>query len=134
MIFGNAAKARRQLVLHVKTRIGRQDGFLVVVAQLLITDAAVVACDAVMTAGHVEALMFAIDAVVWSAIESQIVSARRSPISCERAKARPASAPKTSKRRSGAPPRARPRSCRSTATATSSASGKSARCCVSLAP
>src|SRR5262245_19029504 len=41
------AKARRQLVLHVKTRIGRQDGFLVVVAQLLIADAAVVACDAV---------------------------------------------------------------------------------------
>ena len=28
MIFGNPAKARRQLVLHVKTRIGRQDGSL----------------------------------------------------------------------------------------------------------
>src|SRR6059036_1784268 len=134
MVFGYAAKARRQHVLHVKTRIGRQDDFLVVTTELLVTESAVVTRDAVLTAGHVGALMLRNRrSGVWSAIESQTTSARRSPISCERAKARPMSAPTTSKRRSGAPPRARPRSCRSTATATSSASGASPRLCASFA-
>src|SRR5437899_11957301 len=57
MVFGYAAKARRQHVLHVKTRIGRQDDFLVVITQLLVTESAVVTRDAVLTAGHVGALM-----------------------------------------------------------------------------
>jgi Na+-driven multidrug efflux pump len=34
MILGNAAKARRQHVLHAKTGVGRQDGLLVVIAVL----------------------------------------------------------------------------------------------------
>src|SRR3989449_4392253 len=57
MVFGYAAKARRQHVLHVKTRIGRQDDFLVVITQLLVTESAVVTRDAVLTAGRVGALM-----------------------------------------------------------------------------
>src|SRR2546427_9560134 len=57
MIFGYAAKARRQHVLHVKTRIDRQDDFLDVITQLLVTESAVVTRDAVLTAGHVGALM-----------------------------------------------------------------------------
>src|SRR3989475_5888401 len=57
MVFGYAAKTRRQHVLHVKTRIGRQDDFLVVITQLLVTESAVVTRDAVLTAGHVGALM-----------------------------------------------------------------------------
>src|SRR3989454_2479594 len=57
MVLGYAAKARRQHVLHVKTRIGRQDDFLVVITQLLVTESAVVTRDAVLTAGHVGALM-----------------------------------------------------------------------------
>src|SRR3989475_7870914 len=57
MVFGYAAKARRQHVLHVKTRIGRQDDFLIVITQVLITESAVVTRDAVLTAGHVGALM-----------------------------------------------------------------------------
>jgi len=62
-----------------ETRIGRQDDFLVVITQLLVTESAVVTRDAVLTAGHVGALMRSIDGVVWSAIESQTTSARRSP-------------------------------------------------------
>src|SRR5207245_4040833 len=57
MVFGYAAKARRQHILHVKARIGRQDDFLVVITQLLVTESAVVTRDAVLTAGHVGALM-----------------------------------------------------------------------------
>src|SRR5207244_13115227 len=57
MVFGYAAKARRQHVLHVKTRIGRQDDSLVVITQLLVTESAVVTRDAVLTARHVGALM-----------------------------------------------------------------------------
>src|SRR5258707_1220992 len=54
---GNAAETRRQHVLHAKTGIGRQDGLLVVLDEFLIADAAVVARDAVLTAGHVGALV-----------------------------------------------------------------------------
>src|SRR5262245_6058604 len=57
MIRGYAAKPRRQHVLHVKTRIDRQDDFLLVITQVLITESAVVTRDAVLTAGHVGALM-----------------------------------------------------------------------------
>jgi len=57
MILGNAAKARRQHVLHVKTGIGGQDDLVIVVAELLIADSAVVTRDAVLTAGHVGALV-----------------------------------------------------------------------------
>src|SRR5262249_39707579 len=57
MILGNPAKARRQHVLHVETGIGRQDGLLVVIAEFLITEAAVVARDAVLTAGQGGALV-----------------------------------------------------------------------------
>src|SRR5437588_9679465 len=57
MILGDAAKARRQFVLHATARIGRQDHSLVVVAQLVIAEPTVVAGDADLTAGHVGALM-----------------------------------------------------------------------------
>src|SRR5580692_7651239 len=57
MIPGDAAKARRQFVLHASTRIGRQDHLLVVIAQLVIAESSVVAGDADLTAGHVGALM-----------------------------------------------------------------------------
>src|SRR5437899_12618927 len=57
MVFGYGAKARCQHVLHVKTRIGRQNNFLIVITQLTITNSAVVTGDAVLTAGHVRALM-----------------------------------------------------------------------------
>jgi hypothetical protein len=57
MIPGYAAKPRRQLVLHAKTRIGRQDDFLVGVGQLVVTQSAVVARDPALTAGHVGALL-----------------------------------------------------------------------------
>src|SRR3989454_10100139 len=57
MVFGYGAKARCQHVLHVKTRIGRQNNFLIVITQLTITESAVVTGDAVLTAGHVRALM-----------------------------------------------------------------------------
>ena len=57
MVLGDAAKARRQLVLHAKARKSRQDSFLVVVAQLVITKSAVVTGDADLAAGHVGALM-----------------------------------------------------------------------------
>src|SRR5207237_9397021 len=56
MVFGYGAKARCQHVLHVKTRIGRQNSFLIVITQLTITESAVVTGDAVLTAGHVRAL------------------------------------------------------------------------------
>src|SRR5437879_12755935 len=57
MVFGYGAKARCQHVLHVKTRIGRQNNFLIVITQLTITESAVVTGDAVLTAGHVRGLM-----------------------------------------------------------------------------
>src|SRR6266446_10506248 len=41
----------------LKTRIGGQDDLLVVIAELLIADCAVVTRDAVMTAGHVSTLV-----------------------------------------------------------------------------
>src|SRR4051812_20199712 len=57
MVLGDAAKARRQFVLHAKTRKSRQDSFPVVVAQLVIAKSAVVTGDADLAAGHVGALM-----------------------------------------------------------------------------
>ena len=57
MILGYAAKTRRQLVLHAKTRIGSQDHLLVVVAQLVIAESAVITRDAVLTASHIDTLM-----------------------------------------------------------------------------
>ena len=57
MMFRYFAKARRQHVLHVKTGIGRQDDFLDVITQLVVTESAVVTRDTVLTAGHVGALM-----------------------------------------------------------------------------
>jgi hypothetical protein len=57
MIPGYAAEARRQDVLHVETGICRQDCPLVVLAELLIAEAAVVARDAVLTTGNVDALV-----------------------------------------------------------------------------
>src|SRR5207244_11422742 len=57
MVFGYASKERCQNVLQVKTRIGRQNNFLIVITQVLITEPAVVTRDAILTAGHVGALM-----------------------------------------------------------------------------
>src|SRR6267154_3767323 len=57
VILGDAAKARRQFVLHAKTGKSRQDSFPVVVAQLVVTESAVVTSDADLTAGYVGALM-----------------------------------------------------------------------------
>src|SRR5438093_12728783 len=57
MICGDGAQAHRQRVLHVETRIGGQDDFLVVSTQLTITKPAVVTRDAALTAGHVSALV-----------------------------------------------------------------------------
>src|SRR6478672_1971712 len=57
VILGDAAKARRQFVLHAKTGKSRQDSLLVVGAQLVIAEPAVVTRDADLTAGHVGALM-----------------------------------------------------------------------------
>src|SRR5258707_8193340 len=57
MIFRDVAKTRRQHLLHVKTGIGRQNDLLIVVAQLLITNAAEVTRNAVLTASDVGSLM-----------------------------------------------------------------------------
>src|SRR6266446_9378395 len=57
MVLGDAAKARRQFVLHAKTRKSRQDHLLVVVAQLVIAESAVVTRDAVLTASRIDTLM-----------------------------------------------------------------------------
>src|SRR6476619_5816229 len=57
MVLGYPAKAGRQFVLHAKTRIGRQDDFSILVAQLTITEAAVVTRDAVLAAGNVRTLV-----------------------------------------------------------------------------
>src|SRR5439155_1330077 len=57
MVFGYGAKAHYQHILHVKTRIGRQNNFLIVITQLTITESAIITGDAVLTAGHVRALM-----------------------------------------------------------------------------
>ena len=57
MVFGYATEARGQLILHVKARIGRQDCFLVAITQFLKTKAAEIACDTVLAAGYIGALM-----------------------------------------------------------------------------
>ena len=57
MIFRYVAKTRRQHLLHVETGIGRQNDLLIVVSQLLITNAAVVTGNAVLTASDVGSLM-----------------------------------------------------------------------------
>jgi hypothetical protein len=57
MVFGYATEARGQLILHVKARIGRQNCFLVAITQFLKTKAAEIACDTVLTAGYIGALM-----------------------------------------------------------------------------
>ena len=57
MIFRYVAKTRRQHLLHVETGIGRQNDLLIVVSQLLITNAAEVTRNAVLTASDVGSLM-----------------------------------------------------------------------------
>jgi len=122
MIFGYAAKARRQLVLHAETRIGRQDNSLIVIALARCSRVRPkVACDTALTAGDVGAFYAAQSMRSCGAQSSpKTVSARCSPHICARGAKRATNVRTPQSRSDGRarPPRApRPRSCRSTDTA-----------------